>query len=314
MRSSRLIRRVFISIFLVVTCGAVAYFLDPDRRLQGLVNGYPTFQGRSASAWRMDLNTKDDVQRSITFDKLKNGKADAVPVLVWVLRAGGQSEARWHAADVLGQIGVDSRIAANDLIALLDDADPYVKTTALKSLSRLAPKATEPLPPELGGVVTALVGKFPELEAIRVVADYKRHGAEAVPKLTELLTHPDAAVRWNAARTLGKIGEPAKSAIPAIIAQFTDDVSLVREHAAEALGDIGPVAAESIPYLVKALQDKEWKVRKDAVRSLGQIGAAAKSVLPQVQAMKSDPEAEVREKATDAERKIDPSLAGKQGK
>ena len=88
----------------------------------------------------------------------------------------------------------------------------------------------------------------------------------------------------------------------------------MREHAAEALGDIGPVAAEGIPHLVKALQDQEWKVRKDAVRSLGQIGAAAKSVLPQVQAMKSDPEAEVREKATDAERKIDPSLAGKQGK
>jgi len=314
MRALTLKRAVAIVVLLLVVCGIAAYFLDPDRRLQGIIHGYPTFEGRAASAWQHDLSDKDDIKRNITVERLKNGKAAAVPVLVWVLRAGGQSEARWNAADALGQIGAESRVAAKDLVAVLDDPDPYVKTTAFKALSRLAPKATEPMPPEMEGIVTQLIARFPEVESIRLVSDFKRHGAGAVPKLTELLKHSDSAVRWNAARTLGKIGEPAKSAIPALVAQFTDDVTQVREHAAEALGDIGPAAAETVPQLVTLLKDPEWKVRRDAVRALGQIGPAAKSVLSQVQAMKADADADVREKAVTAERQIDPSLAGKQDK
>lgn len=310
MRPPKLVLAASIVVILGAGGLAAAYFLDPGKRLEAVVRGYPTFQGRSASAWADDLNARDDLDRSIAFERLKGGKADAVPVVGWVLRSPGRSEARWQAADILGQLGADGRTGATDLIAALDDADPYVKAMAVKALARLAPAATESLPPELGGVVPALLNKLPETEVIRAVSDYKRHAAGAVPKLTVLLAHPDPAVRWNAARALGKIGESAKPATAAIVAQLADPVPLVREHAAEALGDIGPAVADAIPDLVKSLADPEWKVRKDAVRSLGQMGPAAKSVLARVQAMKADPEAEVREKATVAERQIDPTLAG----
>lgn len=310
MRRSRLVRVAGVAAVLGAGGLAAAYLLDPGKRLEAVVRGYPTFQGRSASAWAEDLSTRDDLDRSSAFERLKGGKADAVPVLVWALGSPGRPEARWHAADLLGQIGADARPAAPALTAALDDADPYVKAMAVKALARLAPAATEPLPPELAGVVPALLNKLPETEVIRAVSDYKRHAAGAVPELTGLLAHPDPAVRWNAARALGKIGGPSKPAAAAIVAQLADPVPLVREHAAEALGDIGPAVADAIPDLVKALADPEWKVRKDAVRALGQMGPAAKSVLARVQAMKADPEVEVREKATVAERQIDPTLAG----
>lgn len=314
MRRSRLLP-VAAAVAILLAAGlAAALWLDPSRRLEAAVRGTPTFEGRSAAAWGDDLKTADDVERSLAFEKLRAGKAGAVPALAWVVKSAGRPESRWHAADLLGQIGADARPAAGVLVAALGDADPTVKAMALKSLTRLAPTATEALPPELDGVVAALLGRFPEVEAIRAVSDYKRHAAEAVPQLAGLLGHPDPAVRWNAARALGKIGAPAKPAAAAIVAQFNDPVSLVREHAAEALGDIGPAVAETVPDLVKALQDPDWKVRKDAVRALGQMGPAALSVLPRVQAMKADPEADVREKAADAERKIDPSLAGARAK
>ena len=83
--------------------------------------------------------------------------------------------------------------------------------------------------------------------------------AATIPDLVALLAHEDATVRWNAARTLGKIGDPAKVAVPKILPQFSDSDPAVREHAAEALGDIGPSAAskESLALLVHALNDPE---------------------------------------------------------
>ncbi len=286
-----------------------AYLLDPDGRLEAAVRGRPTFLGRSATAWARDLGTADDVERSLVFGRLKGGKSDAVPVLAWVLRAADKPEARWHAADVLGQLGADGRPAAGDLIAALGDADPLVQATAQKSLGKLAPAAADALPPELGGVVAALQARFPDTVAIRAASDYKRHAASAVPALTQLLTHADPAVRWNAARALGKVGDASKPAAAAIVAQMADPVALVREHAAEALGDIGPAVAETVPDLAKCLADPDWKVRRDAVRSLGQMGPAAKRVLPQVLAMAGDAQAEVREAAATAGRKIDPASA-----
>ena len=293
----------------VVGLGSAAYFADPDRRLAGMVAAEPFHAGRAASAWQKDLSLPDGVRRAAAFERLESGKADGVPVLVWILRRPVGNEARWNAADVLGRIGAEARGSATALLPALDDEDPYIRTTAYKALSKFAPKPADALPPELGEVVPRLVTKFPAVEAIRVAADYKRHAAPAVPKLTELLTHADAAVRWNAARTRGKIGPDAKAALPGLLAQLADPDQAVREHACEALGDIGPAVAEATPALAKMFNDPQWKVRRDAVRATGQMGREAKGVLAEVQRLKADPEAEVRTAATTAERLIDPSLA-----
>lgn len=291
-----------IILFLVVLLLGVGafYLFDPDGQLKGRIHGEPFFAGRAASAWHADLSADDENTRALAAEKLKDGKAEAVPVLQWLLKVEGPAEPRWRAADALGQIGVAARPAGPELIAALKDSDSHVRSVAAKSLGELAP--------DVPGAVEALVELFPDPQVIRVVSRFHQEGAPAVPRLIELLTHPDVTVRWNASRTLGKIGEPSMPAVPAILKHMTDPDPIIREHAAEALGDIGPAAAATIPDLVKLLTDPEWKVRRDTVRALGQMGPVAKPVLVQVQAMKSDPNDEVKAYATKAEALIDPTL------
>jgi HEAT repeat protein len=295
--------RIPLAIVLLLFIGTgVFYFVDPESRIKGLIAGEAKFQGRYASAWAKDLADSDDNRRTATKKTLAEGKAEALPMLT-ILAQGSQPESvRLASAELIGQLGVEGRSAATVLIDMLNDPEQHIQTLAVKSLAKLAP--------DVPGAVPALVKKFPNVEAIRAVSAFKSSAAEAVTQLTELLTHQDVAVRWNAARTLGKIGEPALSALPAIVKQLGDPEPQVREHAAEAIGDIGPKAAAAIPDLVKALKDPDTMVRKDAVRALGQMGPAAKSVIADVSALKKDKEKIVVDFATIAERQIDPSLAG----
>jgi hypothetical protein len=152
-------------------------------------------------------------------------------------------------------------------------------------------------------------------------------------RLRELLAgtrSPDPAVRYRAARALGKIGAPAKRAAPALLACMGDPHWLVRRYAATSLGALkgpGPevlaalgralgdedwevrrVAARSIGWigrsdragvegLTRLLSDEYWSARKYAAGSLGRLGPAAKSAIPALEKALSDPEIQVRREA-----------------
>ncbi|MGL6076201.1 MAG: HEAT repeat domain-containing protein [Fimbriiglobus sp.] len=284
----------------------LAYALDPNRTLAGVLGQEPFFQGRSASGWAQALNQRDDAARSQAGQSLQNGGSAAMPVLVHILRNQANGDVRTTAADAIARIGPEGMSAVGDLLDCLGDPDPFIRITAYKTLSRFAPKRGEPLPDILGEVVGRLMTHYPDIEAIRVTADYKSHASKALPKLVGLLNHEKTEVRWNAARTIGKIGEHSPAVSDAICLQLTDPEEAVREHAAEALGDLGPAAAETAPKVALLLRDPKWKVRRDAARALGNFGPAAKAHLPAIQALKADPEAEVRSAAALAERKVSP--------
>jgi HEAT repeat protein len=284
----------------------LAYSFDPNRTLAGVLKREPFFQGRSASGWAQALNQRDDAARSQAGQDLQKGGAAAMPVLVHILRNQANGDVRTTAADAIARIGPEGMSAVGDLMDCLGDPDPFIRITAYKTLSRFAPKAGQPLPDILGEVVGRLMNRYPDVEAIRVTADYRSHASKALPKLIGLLKDEKTEIRWNAARTIGKIGECSPLICDALSQQLTDPEEAVREHAAEALGDLGPAAAETAPKLAERLRDPAWKVRRDAVRALGNFGPAAKAQLPAIQPLKADPEAEVRSAATLAERKISP--------
>jgi HEAT repeat protein len=197
-------------------------------------------------------------------------------------------------------MGKDAAPAGPDLVAALADSDPLVRAGAARTIGGLAP--------DVPGAIPALVKCFPDRDAIRAVAEFKQAGAEAVPSLIEMTRNPDAAVRRQAVRALGKIGVRALDALPQLMALTTGDPEPgVREQSAEAIGEIGSPAAAGIPALVKALGDSGARVRRDAVRSLGQMGPAAKGALQEVLALANDPDDDVKKAAKDAARKIDPA-------
>ena len=298
-------RLVWVGLGLAVLAAGVgaAVLLDPDARVRGWAAGEPFYQGRAATAWRHDLAGADEVKAVAARDALAEGKGEAVPVCVWLVKNAPEPAARWRAAEALGKMGPAGAASGPALVAVLDDPDPLVRGVAARTVGELTP--------DPGAAVPVLVKLFPDVDAIRAAAKYKAAAGPAVPRLTELLRHDDPAVRWQAGRALGKIGEPALSALPELVRQMANDPDpLVREHAAEALGDIGPSAAAAVPDLAKALKDPAVKVRRDAVRSRGQMGPAAKPVLAEVMALTKDPEEIVRDAAARSARQIDPAAGG----
>lgn len=298
-RSLRLL--ILIIAVLFVALGA-AVALDPAARIQGWICGEPFYQGRSATAWQRDLRNKEEPPRAAAISTLVAAKGDAVPVCIWLLQNAPESEVRVRAADILFQMKKDAAPAGTALVQALGDPDGFVREASIKAIGALAPDVQDAVP--------VLIKLFPKDLAIRTVSNFKQSGAKAVPALIPLLSHEDPVIRWNAGRTLGKIGELSVTAIPGLIKQMQDDKEpLVREHAAEALGDIGPKAAEHdpavVPALAKALKDSDQGVRRDAVRSLGQIGPAAKPVLEDVKALLKDPEQRVVAAAEKSVRQID---------
>lgn len=292
---------IAVGLVLLVAGGVAFVLLDPDARLRGWVAGEPFYRGRAATAWRHDLRQPDEAAAVAARDALAAGKAEAVPVCVWLLEHATEPEVRWRAADALRLIGKPDAAAAGPvLVKALDDPDPLVRGAVVQAIGALAPGVPEAVP--------ALVRLFPDVQAIGAVANFGLAGAEAIPRLVELLRHPDSKVRWNAARTLGKIGELTPPEVQELVAVMgADPDALVREHCAESLGQIGPKAVVAVPALVKALSDPEPKVRRDAVRSLGQLGPAAKAALADVKARTKDENERVREAAAVAVRQIDPA-------
>ncbi len=291
---------ILLALVVITVLIGLAIAFDPAARVQGWVRGEPFYKGRSATAWNRDLRLPDSPQSGQAFSALVAGKAEAVPVCVWVLRTAAEPEARWRAADALGKIGKDGATAAPDLIHALKDPDPLVRGVAIRSIGELAP--------DVPGGVTELIALLPDNDAIQVLSRFGAVAAPAVPRLMESLKHPDATTRWQSARTLGKIGLPSLPATNELARLLENDGDpLVREHAAESLGEIGPQAAQAIPILTKALKDEVARVRRDAVRSLGQMGAVAKSALPEVRLLASDPDEDVKGAAERAMRLIDPT-------
>ena len=123
---------------------------------------------------------------------------------------------------------------------------------------------------------------------------------DAVPLLQEALRQrrprdPGAgveenAVARNAARALGKLGEPAQAAIPDLLDTLEDDDHGLREAAARALGDLKAVAAveplrrrlASGPAVAGAQQPGTPRLQEPCealLEALGEIGVAQAEVL-----------------------------------
>ena len=108
--------------------------------------------------------------------------------------------------------------------------------------------------------------------------DYARHGlvrmgAPAVGPLVEALGSSDEHVRWEAAKALGEIADPA--AAPALIAALDDQRFAVRWLAAEGLIAL---KREGVAALLRALMTASWDnvwLREGAHHVLrSQLGAA----------------------------------------
>jgi len=126
--------------------------------------------------------------------------------------------------------------------------------------------------------------------------------ADDVADLIALLQSDKPKVRYDAARSLKKLGAKAEPAIKPLVAALRDsgaptefDVQYlgprVRDAASDALVRIGLPA---IPALIEALSHKDNEIRELAARTLGELGPLAKDSFAALTRALDDPEDLVR--------------------
>ena len=162
------------------------------------------------------------------------------------------------ASSVLAAIA-DARVLA-PLMAALKSPDWIVRMHAAKALGRIQdPGAVAPLVPLLQDKVKAV--REETSTALAAI------GEAALSSLIAALTHVEWLVRLHAVEALGKTRSP-EAVDPLLSALFNDPDRAVREDAVRALGQIGD--ARAVEFLVTVM--KESGLRPLAVEALGRIG------------------------------------------
>ncbi len=291
-----------------------AVLLEPTQTVSGWIAGDSFLAGRPSRYWAKQLQGGPSASAAALAILEKQGAA-AIPVLSEIyLDSPGESrsELRWTALELLAKNSPLPASAHTTMLRALGDPDPHVRSVAIAA----TPKAGVPAEDVVPKLKELLRSKH-SVVAARAMSDYRASAAAALPELVAAM-HDEklpTEARWNAARTIGKIGPNAVSAVQDLIDEMDDPEDTIREHAAEAIGDIGPVAAElGVPALRKVLTDRYVKVRRDAVRSLGYIGADARPAAEDMLRLLKDPEPIVREAAEKALKIVAPELLPKETK
>lgn len=290
-------RWVVVGMILLLLLSSVFYILgQPSRVLWGTLTGEAFWGGFPTSYWEKQL-TDEPGAKADARTRLEQAGVEAVPVLRELIRKNSDPEVRWTAIELIGKLGPAGHSASEELIVATNAPDSHVRGMAVKTIPQVETPASQGVPVLIG----ALDSEHAILAA-RALSVYRGDARPALTALVNILKDParDAEVRWNAVRTLGKMGPDGLEALPVLIEYTKDPDDLVREHSAEAMGDIGPAAAEGIPALIECLDDPIVRVRRDAVRSLGQIGEASRSAVPLIKALLNDPEDLVRTAARKA--------------
>ncbi len=298
-------RKPVLLVCLLIVLGLLVAGLafDPTRTGIGYLRGETFFEGRPTSYWGSAL-VSDPATRSDAIAKLQKPDESSVEVLVALVEDKSTApEVRWTAAELLGKMGSAAEEAGPTLLAALHDPDPHVVAVAAAALPKVGVPAEEAVP----ALIEMLRDPYYVIAA-RALSEYKGDALPALDALVKVLEDKslDVEARWNAARTLGKLGPAGADAIPVLTAHLKDEEATVREHSAEALGDIGPAAENVVAELVAVFSDPAVRVRRDSVRSLGQIGGKARDAIPEIEKLLEDPETIVQKAASDALRKLDP--------
>jgi HEAT repeat protein len=146
--------------------------------------------------------------------------------------------------------------------------------TLLYGRSQERPRQRDPLEWVIGRLRAALADPAAAVrsQAARSLGKLGVKAAAAAPDLIRLLQDPDEEIRRQVAWALGQVGGPEDETIAALRELLLQPSPVLQEAAAEALGDLKSAAASAVPDLVPLLQNGDEKVRQAAGKAIGQIG------------------------------------------
>lgn len=121
-------------------------------------------------------------------------------------------------------------------------------------------------------------------------------GADALPPLTQALTHEDQQVRYATVLALGQLGRQSEQAVPLLLSLLAQPDPKMRFHAALALGEMGKRPTVVVPALIRALGDADSNVRRGAAAGLRGYSdrVEARAAIPALVWLLEDPNPGVR--------------------
>ena len=271
----------------------------PDERLRLAAMEALALQGhRAVKALVPLLDASSATLRKEVSEALAGIGPDAVPDLVSVIEAtpprGESSEtAVAGAADALILIG---RQAVGPLLPILADADPDTTNRILDIIKSIGSDAVD----ALGEVVSS--DNHPDANAaVAALGIFEDLGPQAGPHLVKALADPRFELRWDARRSLRRIGAsgmdamlgalnssdkelswevtqilmslpepPVEPLIAKLNQMLASEESAERRRAVPALGSLsGP---EALASLTQVVNDDDIIVRRSAIVQLGSLG------------------------------------------
>ena len=152
--------------------------------------------------------------------------------------------------------------------------------------------------PVLAEVAAALPD--PDLTADAAVA-LSFMGPKAFEPLRQAVTSPDAVVRRESLRSIGKLRFRAPiasdSVLPLLLDAMPDTDPTVRAVAATYLGILHENGPSSVPLLAVALEDPDPAVRRASASALGAFGSEAAPALPALKKAAADPDPDLAREA-----------------
>jgi HEAT repeat protein len=194
---------------------------------------------------------------------------------------------------------LDDSLDYNEVVSELLSDDPEVQHAALFEMRYRGDSVLAALPT----LVQVITQANPEirLDAMQILAGFRRHGKPAVKAISELLRDANAAVRIAAADALLKIDGPSEAAVAVLSESLRDDVEKNRLAAARVIRDAGLLAEGAVQVLSVAAGDRSSKVRAEVAPALGEAGARLPAhALPALRRLLSDDTPQVRVRAASA--------------
>jgi HEAT repeat protein len=179
--------------------------------------------------------------------------------------------------------------ACEDLMKLTGDADPDVRSAALRALAVLP-----------GEKVDAALIRLADDDSADVREDVAsalgdRGSSRAVDALMRLLEDKADRVRWRAASALGQLS--AARALPALVKRMSEDDWSVRDDAMDAV--LGLDASVAMRELAALLKHESAGLRHHALYKLACREEEARGMIVAITACLDDPDWEVRRRATE---------------
>lgn len=157
------------------------------------------------------------------------------------------------------------------IIACFEIDDEDLRVHAAETLSKIGPKAVEPLRPVLKDKNAKV-----RFWAVQTLALLKEDAAAAAPDLLVCLKDENADVRYKAAYALGRTGVKSDAVIEGLIGALSDPEESVTQTASETLENIGTPSKDSLPMLVELANKGPTPAAKaTALKLLGRLGEPA---------------------------------------